>query len=203
MNGVRRLSRAVGVATVAGLSGLAALAGCSDRQPTGAHAAALPSCRTLVGRIPASALKSPTERFAQPTNAGTPTDFVPASTRLCPLIGVAADGKTPLQVQIWLNRPTLSPGGGDQAQTLGDLVVDETSQYCATVPPVTTGDPVTSSRCSGPTIDGQVAGLAIVHGPFVIGVRIDSAQAPGPDAQFPQMLQTEAQGIADAVAGGL
>jgi hypothetical protein len=190
----------------AGMSGLMAMAGCEHGQPASdgsSHTAALPSCQALMGRIPASALRNPTERFAQPTEADTPTDVAPSSTLLCPILGVAVDGKTPLQVQIWLHRVAAGADHGDQARTLGDLAVDQTSQYCASVRPATTGDPVTSSRCSAPTVDGQVAGLAIVRRSAVVGIRIDAKQAAGTDAQLAQMLQTEAQRIADAVVGAL
>jgi hypothetical protein len=178
--------------------------GCDGSRPQASPftvaGAPFPDCPSLVSRLPADALGNPALRFSGPAD----TDNPPGPTLFCPLIGMAVDGRTALQVQIWLSRPAVNPGNGQSpAQALGETAKAQAGKYCAPNTPETSGDPITNIRCYGPTVEGAVAGLAIVRGSVIIGVRIDAIGAGQAGDGFPQKVQAQEQRIADVVAATL
>lgn len=151
----------------------------------------LPDCVSLRDRLGGGALGQPVLR----STGSTPSGLPPASEELCPLLGLASDGKTSLQVLVWMIQAA-PPSDGPQA--LGSIARQKTDQFCTPDTSVTTGNPITESRCFTTSVMGSIAAQAVVHGSVVIAVRIDADHNADR-----QVLQNQAQQVTSTVASAI
>ncbi|WP_345626484.1 hypothetical protein [Rugosimonospora acidiphila] len=163
-----------------------------------------PDCQTIVRAIPSNVLVQPQARFPGIDDAEAQGSDARQNSSMCPVLGLARDGRTQLQVQIWLDSAHLlaTGDGHNQADVLGETAKSEITGFCMENP-ATSGSPITRSSCYTTTLDGSIAGAAVVHKSAVVAVRIDAKPNGQAKDEFQRLLQDDATSLADAVADAI
>ena len=143
------------------------------------------------------------QRRFKSVNDGESTDEQRLSA-LCAILSLARDGRTQLQVQIWLDSADVLATSGvrSRPEVLGEAAKSETGGFCQE-DPVTSGNPITRTTCYTTTLDGSIAGAAVVHGSSAVAVRIDAKPNGQTKDEFQRFLQEQASSVADAVVAAI